>query len=233
MSTKVEFDKFPSTPYLTMLESISIRNDKIMSLVDCEAFLSNTLIVEEKIDGANLGISFDAEGNILLQNRGGYVFESLRPQWRKLPNWLEPKMDLLFDLLTDRYILFGEWCYAQHSIVYNKLPDWFIGFDIYDKLDKRFLSVQFRNNMFRVLGVSSVPKLGEGVFSIDTLTNLFSQSKFGDFLAEGVYLRYDKGNWLEQRAKLVRPKFIQSIETHWSRGQLKKNRLGRKENEDV
>ena len=40
---------------------------------------------------------------------------------------------MLFEILSEKFILFGEWCYAQHSIFYDRLPDWFLGFDIYDK----------------------------------------------------------------------------------------------------
>ncbi len=39
------------------------------------------------------------------------------------------------------------------------------------------------------------------------------------------YLRFDQGDWLEQRAKLVRPAFIQSIGGHWSRSGITANRL--------
>jgi hypothetical protein len=44
---------------------------------------------------------------------------------------------------------------------------------------------------------------------------------------EGLYLRRDSALWLEQRAKLVRPEFLQSIEEHWSAVPLRKNRLAR------
>lgn len=35
----------------------------------------------------------------------------------------------------------------------------------------------------------------------------------------------NRGDWLEQRAKLVRPLFIQAVEKHWSRSAIKPNRL--------
>ena len=39
-------------------------------------FLRYELVVEEKVDGANLGISFDENGTIRVQNRGEYFFTS-------------------------------------------------------------------------------------------------------------------------------------------------------------
>lgn len=44
-----------------------------MSDSECGEFLRHELVVEEKIDGANLGISFDNSGNFQAQNRGSYL----------------------------------------------------------------------------------------------------------------------------------------------------------------
>ena len=41
-----------------------------MSEEERDEFLRYQITVEEKIDGANLGISFDGDGNLLLRNRG-------------------------------------------------------------------------------------------------------------------------------------------------------------------
>jgi hypothetical protein len=41
----------------------------------------------------------------------------------EITGMLEPKADLLLNVLTDQYIPFGEWCYAQHSVYYDQLPD--------------------------------------------------------------------------------------------------------------
>jgi atypical dual specificity phosphatase len=55
-------------------------------------------------------------------------------QWRQLDSWAEKHAWSLHQLLGDRrYILYGEWCYAKHSIHYARLPDLFLAFDIYDK----------------------------------------------------------------------------------------------------
>ena len=100
--------------------------------------LAQSVTVEEKIDGANLGISFDENGDILLQNRGNWLESPLEGQWRPLKGWIQRRQEQLFDGLFDRYILFGEWCYATHTVYYNRLPDYFIGFDVFDKIERRF-----------------------------------------------------------------------------------------------
>ena len=222
---KDDFFKFPSTPHLALLADVEVRDDKVMPEFELSNFLRHELVVEEKVDGANLGISFDAGGNIRVQNRGTYLHLPSTGQWKKLAEWLSTRIDALFEQLTDRYILFGEWCYAQHSVVYDRLPDWFLGFDIYDKSTARFFSCIRRDKILRAIGISQVPKIDRGHFTLVELSELLSQSKISGKSAEGIYLRFDQGDWLVQRAKLVRPAFIQSVEQHWSRSSIKANRL--------
>lgn len=222
---KAEFFKFPSTPHLATLAGVTVRNDKVLSEAERGEFLHHTLVIEEKVDGANLGISFDADGTLLLQNRGSYLQLPGAGQWKKLEQWLNPKIDALFEVLTDRYILFGEWCYAQHSVFYNSLPDWFLGFDVYDTHEGIFLSTELRNNVASQSGVAIVPFLGTGRFSFSDLPQLLSYSKLSDQPAEGLYLRIDQENHVQQRAKLVQPAFIQATEEHWTRRAIKLNQL--------
>lgn len=220
-----DFYKFPSTPHLALLGDVAVRDDKVMSKSERDEFLRHEIIIEEKVDGANLGVSFDSSGNIRFQNRGSYLYPPYSGQWKKLPSWCQSRIDSLFEGLADRYILFGEWCYAQHSVKYNQLPDWFLAFDIFDKIEGKFFSCFRRDNLFYSLGVFQVPVIQRGRFSFTEITGFLSQSKLSDNPAEGLYLRYDKGDWLEQRAKLVRPAFIQSIEQHWSRSNIQANQL--------
>lgn len=224
---KNDFFKFPSTPHLTLLGGAEVRNDKVMSESERNEFLRHELIVEEKVDGANLGISFDHEGNIRAQNRGTYLHFPFSGQWKKLSEWLHPRTDELFEQLTDKYILFGEWCYAQHSVIYDRLPDWFLGFDVFDKNTAKFVSCLRRNDVFDTLEISQVPMMERGYFTLSELESLLSQSQLSNNPAEGLDLRFDQYDWLEQRAKLVRPAFIQSIEQHWVRSGIKPNRLKR------
>ena len=222
---KCGFVKFPTTPHLAFLGRAALRGDKAFSESEREEFLQSEIIVEEKIDGANLGISFDSEGNLLVQNRGGYLVPPLNGQWKKLKEWLSRHVNSFFDILMGRYIVFGEWCYARHSIFYNKLTDWFLGFDIYDRKRGKFLSVPERNIFFPLAGIQKVPEIQTGRFTLNELAALLTESRIGETSAEGLYLRVDSDSGLERRAKLVRPEFIQSIERHWSKSRVEPNKL--------
>ena len=221
---KQSFFKFPSTPHIAILPGVDVRGDKVFSEIEREAFLEHNILVEEKIDGANLGISFDSDGSIRVQNRGTYLSLPGEGQWKKLESWLRPRMETLFENLEDRFLLFGEWCYARHSIFYDHLPDWFLAFDVYDKKFEKFLSVEWRNRFLKALEIHQVPLLAQGNFSFSEILGLLSQSRFADSPAEGIYLRFDQGDWLVQRAKLVRSDFIQSIGEHWLRSSIKANK---------
>ena len=133
------FYKFPHTPYLISPSVLFDRHDKVLTESEANQFFTMPVFVEEKIDGANLGISFQSDGTIHLQNRGHRIGEPFVGQWEPLTVWLNSRVDCLFDVLMDRYILFGEWCYVTHSIHYDNLPDWFIAFDVFDMHSRRIL----------------------------------------------------------------------------------------------
>ncbi|MDR1873927.1 MAG: RNA ligase family protein [Synergistaceae bacterium] len=219
------FFKFPSTPHLATLPGVDVRGDKVLSLQERDEFLQHELVIEEKVDGANLGISFDAEGNVHAQNRGAYLHLPGAGQWKPLEQWLTRRIDSLFEHLSDRIILFGEWCYAQHSVFYDRLPDWFLGFDLYDKQMDRFFSSERRDDLFRKMCINQVPIIARGCFTYMELEEMLAESRLTAQPAEGLYFRFDQGDWLVLRAKLVRAEFIQSLEQHWSRSIIKPNRL--------
>jgi ATP-dependent RNA circularization protein (DNA/RNA ligase family) len=221
-----EFFRFPHTPHLAWLGPGAPRQDKLLDEREARAFLAADVVVEEKVDGANLGISVDQGGALRAQNRGGYLdLESPSGQWKPLKRWLSTRQYALAEALVADLILFGEWCYAVHSVRYTRLPDWFLGFDIYDRSKNEFWSVERRNDLLRQLDVSVVPELGRGRFDLDGLKKLLGPSMLTDAPAEGLYVRQEESGRLVERAKLVRGEFVQSINEHWSKRRLEANRV--------
>ncbi len=75
--------------------------------------LSGEVVVEEKVDGANLGFSVGDAGALRAQNRGRYLdLTSLDGQWRPLRRWLSSRAHALSDALGPKLMRFGEWYYA-------------------------------------------------------------------------------------------------------------------------
>ena len=222
-----QFFRFPHTPHLTWLGADSPRDDKVLSPAEACEFLKGNVVVEEKVDGANLGISVGIAGTLEVQNRGQLLTAPFSGQFARLASWLASREAGLAEALRDHLILFGEWCTARHSLDYCELPDWFLVFDIYDSGDGRFWNTARRDDLLRQLGLCSVPTIFAGQTDLDRLTEMVIQerSRFRLGSLEGVIVRRENGLWLESRAKLVHPAFSQAITEHWSRRRIEWNRL--------
>lgn len=223
-----DFFRFPHTPYLAWLGEGTPRDDKVLSAAEAEALLAGDVVVEEKLDGANLGLSLDSVGRLRAQNRGQYLAEPHAGQFARLPAWLAQHGDAVLGALTPGLMLFGEWCAARHSLDYSALPDWFLLFDVYDRAAGRFWSTARRNALAQAAGLSTVPRVLQGHTTLSILRQLLatqpSRYRAGQPL-EGVVVRRESADWCEARAKLVRADFTQAIDTHWRRRRVEWNRL--------
>mmetsp|Transcript_15524 Transcript_15524/g.22902 ORF Transcript_15524/g.22902 Transcript_15524/m.22902 type:complete len:201 (+) Transcript_15524:583-1185(+) len=138
--------KFPRTAHLIDMGA-STPDDIISSSVGLEHICDGrtSVIVEEKVDGANLGISLcPRTGKLLAQNRSHYISSNEHAQFSRLAEWLSEHEQALKELLqttSNELILYGEWMAARHSIPYHNLPGLFIAFDLYDKTKQKFLPI--------------------------------------------------------------------------------------------
>jgi len=225
MNTDSEFFKFPHTPHLVWLSKAAPRADKVLGPVEAKAFLNGDVVVEEKVDGANVGFSVTEDGDLAVQNRGTMLGPGAHPQFQALWPWLAKHREGLVEALGSDRMLFGEWCFAVHSVKYTRLADWFLAFDVYDRKVKRFWSSSRRDALLADLGIAPVPNVARGRFSVPGLIGLLGSSRLTEGPMEGLYVRREDAEWLVDRAKIVRAEFVQSIEEHWSSKKLEKNRV--------
>lgn len=223
----IDFFRFPHTPHLAWLGQGSPRDDKVLSPHEVTALLSAEVVVEEKLDGANVGFSLAPNGSLRAQNRGQYLEEPQVGQFSRLPAWLAQHGDGLRSVITPNLIVFGEWCAARHSLDYAALPDWFLLFDVYDRTIGQFWSTTRRNELASRAGLVTVPQILRGKTTVSALKKLVSDtaSRYREGPLEGVVIRRESADWCEARAKLVRPDFTQAIDTHWRKRALEWNRL--------
>jgi len=211
------FHKYPSTPHIFWLGAATPRDDKVLAPDEADTFLDGHIIVEEKVDGANVGISFSKAGDLRIQNRGQYLAGEPHGQFNGISHWAQRIEDALFDVLGDSRILFGEWCYAQHSVYYTTLPGWFLGFDVFDETAQAFWSVEKRGCLLARIRFPIVAEIARGYMSTDRLMSLLNRpAAYGAPHVEGLYLRRESAGLLEQRAKIVRAEFTDGITEHWS-----------------
>ena len=152
------FFRFPHTPHLAWLGDGEPRDDKVLSLDEMRKILMGEVVVEEKLDGANLGFSVSADGRIQAQNRSHYIVPPYAGQFGRLRSWVPAHGEPLIEALGSNLIAFGEWCAARHSLTYQQLPDWWLLFDIYDRSEQRFWSTARRDIWASSLGVATVPR---------------------------------------------------------------------------
>ncbi len=225
--------KFPHTPHLAWLGPGTPRTDKVLSAGEVQDFLDSPIVVEEKVDGANIAIFFDATGTMQVKNRGTVLGPGCHPQFHTLWPWLAQHRSRLQEAMSGALMLFGEWCFAVHSVRYGNLPDYFVGFDVYDLHAEKFWSADRRDEWAQPLDIVTAPIVAAGRFTLKELKSLLSSlpSQFGDQPAEGLYLRKEQNGWLQDRAKLVRPEFGQAIVEHWIKQAFEKNLLKSPRNE--
>jgi ATP-dependent RNA circularization protein (DNA/RNA ligase family) len=220
------FFRYPHTAHLAWLGKELPRDDKVLSHLEATRLLNEDVIVEEKLDGANLGISLTEDGDLSFQNRGQYLAAPFTGQFSRLTGWAMEHKSSLMEVLTPEIILFGEWLTARHSIGYDRLPDWFVAFDVYDFVEGGFWSAKRRDALAKACGVSVAPCLFSGRTTLTDLQVMATEScsAFGSTALEGLVIRHDGAQLNEWRVKLVRPDFTQAIDQHWRRRALEWNR---------
>lgn len=218
--------EFPSTPHLPWKPNAS-RQDKVARSDEAAVAFGFDSEWTEKIDGANLGVGFLDDGVFRARNRNhildkAYLKETAaKKQFRPVWNWgyLHRKN---FAMLNQRFgypvSVYGEWCFAVHTIRYTRLPEVFLAFDIYD-LDKEcWLARHISRPALEDAGFAVVHKLERPADYQAAERLCQSQSQFGDEKREGVYVAVSQDGRIVSRFKMVRSDFIRG--EHWSKKQL-------------
>jgi len=157
-----------------------------------EELKNKFLVIEEKIDGASTGISF-CNYELKLQCRGHFLEgKGDWPEFDQFKRWANTWKEQLFDLLEDRYIVYGEWMAAFHSVYYDLLPHYFIEFDIYDKKNRVFLSTNKRQELINKseVFVSQVRVLTTGRF--ESIEDIVSNVGLSSFISKQAYANLEE-----------------------------------------
>lgn len=234
----MELIKYPRTRHLegSRLQQGDLSDDQSLS-----GLAGQTLVIEEKIDGANCAVSFDMQGQLQLQSRGHFLTGGHRERhFDLLKTWASAHAHRFREVLGARYVMYGEWLYAKHTVFYDQLPHFFLEFDLLDRETGRFLSTSARRNILFGLPIMPVPVVYQGeLTSVEQVEGLVGPSlyKSGTWratlreaalasgnrlemvdrqtedsdLAEGLYVKREEGCCVTGRFKFVRADFIQAI----------------------
>ena len=244
MNTNYNIIKYPRTP---QLEGSRLQpGDEDLSQVPFSQIAGRHAVIEEKIDGANTALSFDPEGRLRLQSRGHFLTGGYREKHYQLfKQWAAVQRDLLWQALGCRYVMYGEWMYAKHTVYYDALPHYFMEFDILARESDAFLDTPSRREITKDLPVCSVPVLGEGAFTrADQILSLLGDSRYithrhlenlrsaalregqdperilretdATRTMEGLYIKVEEEGRVAMRLKFVRASFTQTVEVSQS-----------------
>ena len=228
----LELFRYPRTPHLE--GSRLQEGDHGHDHVPYRDLRGLRLVVEEKLDGANTGLSFSPAGDLLLQSRGHYLVGGGRErQFNFIKAWAQAHAGWLLQRLEDRYVMYGETLSKKHSVFYDALPHHFFEFDVLDRRTGAFLSTEARRELLAGGPVLSVPVLYDGLAparladlkallrpslaktarwrdeGLD-LAMAWRQCDKSD-LSEGLYIKVEADGRTLGRYKWVRADFIQAI----------------------
>lgn len=215
--------------------------DEDLDSIPFSSVADHYLVIEEKVDGANTAISFSPDGQMLLQSRGHYLTGGPREKHFNLfKQWAYSLSSTLWEVLGTRYILYGEWLYAKHTVFYDYLPHYFMEYDILEVETLQFMSTQCRKTLLAGLPLMSVPVLFSGQMkSHKQMTQLIGHSNFiqpghlerlrlfcreqgldeqrclketdNSEQMEGLYIKFEEDEIVKARYKYVRASFLTAI----------------------
>lgn len=179
-----QITKYPRTPHLegSNLAPGDEAKDRVRIRDVVKDYPGALWVVEEKLDGANTGLSLDPETFELLPQSRGHVLSggAREGQFSAFKEWATVHEAAIMDVLEDRFISYHEWTWAVHTKFYDALPHYLHEFDLLDRNAGKFLSTAARREVLAGTPYVSVPVLYEGPAPscIEELTSLIRPSLY-------------------------------------------------------
>lgn len=197
--------KYPRTSHLPWSPGMHDDDRRIDSM--CE-FVGKRVIATAKMDGENTSLYSD------------YIHaRSLDGRNHESRSWVKNFWSQICGDIPEHWRLCGENLYAKHSIRYDDLSSYFMGFSLWNEKNV-CLSWDETQEWFELLGVTSVPVLYDGIYDEETIKKLWTDADYDT--SEGYVLRVaDEFAFKKFRhcvGKFVRPNHVQTTR-HWKYGQ--------------
>ncbi|OSP53509.1 RNA ligase family protein [Pseudoruegeria sp. SK021] len=186
-------------------------DDKIMTSLN--GLMVDDLLVTEKMDGENTTI-----------HCSGTHARSPDSRYHPSRNWIKRFAANISPFLAENERIVGENLFARHSIAYDALPSYFLGFAWV--VDGEVRPWDLTLSRFKSLGITPVPTLYRGPFKNGLFEDLASEldtSKHEGFVVRvaGAYCEADMQTYM---GKYVRKGHVQS-DKHWMHADLIRNSL--------
>jgi len=203
--------KYPRTYHLKWSQNIT-SDDKILK--NSTVFNGIKVVVSEKMDGENTTLS-----NEYCHAR------SVDSRFHFSQSWIRSFHGKIAYKIPKNIRICGENLYAKHSIFYNNLQSYFLGFSVWEK--DYCLDWDTSVEIFNSLNIKYVPILYIGIYNENLIKSLY---KDNDNI-EGYVVRIVSGfkhdfnkNFFHYIAKFVRKKHCQT-NSNWKYQKIIKNGL--------
>ena len=206
--------KYPRTFHLPWSEEVH-SDDKTLKSID--HLLNKKLTITVKMDGSNVGISFDTVSSRSGMKPGHPSFDMLKQKYATIKHDVPKGM-----------IIYGEWLYAVHSIEYDNLDDYLMVFAIRE--GGKWYSWSDVAEWSKLLNLHNVPIVKENItfkteeemreITTKMAKRVISQGQ------EGIVIRLSNSftDFSSSTAKYVRKGHVQS-DKHWAHQKIKVQRL--------
>lgn len=184
-------------------------HDDDKTLRDVSQFEGRRVVVTKKMDGENTTAYSDGHVHARsIDSRGG-----------EDRAWVKQFLvnNVCFNL-PDGWRVCGENLWAEHSIHYDNLPSYFLGFSIWNE---RNVCLNWEDTLewFQLLGITPVPVMYDGEFDPALIRRIESHMDFSK--DEGYVIRvadsFKYGEFKSSIAKFVRANHVQTVR-HWRAG---------------
>lgn len=215
---------YPRVPHLPPAPGAT-RDDLVLSADEAAELFRWDVVIEEKLDGANVVLWLDEGGLVQAATRGGPGALDRAGQLGPLRAWVASRTDVLRDLLAGGGALYAEWLWLAHSVRYDALPDWLVAIDLL--LPAGWTPVGVRDEVLASAGVATPPRLFSGRWDAGSLERLLGRSRFGSESAEGLVVRpADPKKKVPRVAKLLAQGFERLSDDEWH-SRRRRNSLAR------
>lgn len=204
---------YPRVPHLTA--SGGTGDDRRLTPASRTRLLSRELLVEEKLDGANVVI-WPTDGWVDCALRSGPGAMDRAGQLGPLKAWIAGHGEALRSVLGSDTAMYAEWLLLRHTVAYDRLPSHLVVLDLWTA--DGFADPDERTARCETAGIAVPPVLHRGrVADVGMLEDMTNRSAVASGPAEGVVVRPLDAS-TPRVAKLLRPGFERLDDDAWAGG---------------
>ena len=202
--------KYPRTFHIPQSPGASA-DDKVLD--DINMFIGQHVIITEKMDGENTTI----------HHRGTHA-RSLNSRHHESRSWVKSFAASISPFLDENERIIGENMFAVHSLEYENLPSYFLGFA--HQIDCTFSSWDDTQRRFSDFNIESVRVLYDGIFDNKVLQDTIRE--LDPKIQEGFVIRkraaFHVSDFSISVAKYVRANHVKSSD-HWMHSTIRQNKM--------